>query len=145
MTIMRYDPFRSFESMARRMNELIKTITPDIHVEGGSFKPRVDIYADDKNVYVQAELPGVDKDKVKVTVNDDNVLTISGEKVFEKKNENETTLRSERSYGNFIRSFILPDNLDKESISAKYENGVLNLSIPKIEPPAPKEIEIKVN
>ncbi|MCX7736587.1 MAG: Hsp20/alpha crystallin family protein [Candidatus Kapabacteria bacterium] len=145
MTIMRYDPFRSFERMARRMNELFKTITPDINFEGSTFKPRVDIFEDDKNVYVQAELSGIKKDDVKVTVNDDNVLTISGEKKFEKKSESETTLRTERAFGKFMRSFILPDNLDKNAITANYENGVLNLAIPKIEPPAPKEIEIKVN
>jgi HSP20 family protein len=105
----------------------------------------VDIFEDEKNVYVQAELSGIKKEDVKVTVNDDNILSIIGEKKYEKKSENETTLRTERAYGKFTRSFILPDNLDKNAITANFDNGVLNLSIPKIEPPAPKEIEIKVN
>lgn len=145
MKVMRYDPFRGFERMARRMNELYKTLAPEFNFEGSTFKPRVDIFEDDKNVYVQAELSGIKKEDIKVTVNDDNVLTISGEKKYEKKSETEATLRTERSYGQFMRSFILPDNLDKNTITAKFENGVLNLSIPKIEPPAPKEIEINVN
>jgi len=145
MNIMRYDPFRGFERIARRMNEMFKTLTPEINFEGSTFRPRVDIFEDEKNVYVQAELSGIKKEDVKVTVNDDNILCISGEKKYEKKSENETTLRTERAYGHFSRSFILPDNLDKNAISANFDNGVLNLSIPKIEPPAPKEIEIKVN
>lgn len=145
MNIMRYDPFRGFERIARRMNEMFKTLTPEINFEGSTFRPRVDIFEDEKNVYVQAELSGIKKEDVKVTVNDDNILSISGEKKYEKKSENETTLRTERAYGKFTRSFILPDNLEKNAITANFDNGVLNLSIPKIEPPAPKEIEIKVN
>jgi HSP20 family protein len=145
MTMMRIDPFRGFEKMTRKMNDLVNDLSTGVNFEMGSFKPRVDIMQDDKNVYVHAELAGVKKENLKVKVNEDNLLTISGEKPYDSKSESETTIRTERFFGNFTRSFVLPDNLDKDSISASYEDGVLKLVIRKIEPQAPKEIDINIS
>jgi len=142
---MRIDPFRGFEKMTRKMNDLVNDLSTGVNFEMGSFKPRVDIMQDDKNVYVHAELAGVKKENLKVKVNEDNLLTISGEKPYDSKSESETTIRTERFFGNFTRSFVLPDNLDKDSISASYEDGVLKLVIRKIEPQAPKEIDINIS
>jgi len=93
------------------------------------------------------ELPGVKKDDVKIKVMDDNVLVVSGEKKREVKEEDKdrSYLRIERSYGEFTRSFVLPENVNKDKIDAKYDNGMLHLTIEKKEPEKPKEklIEIK--
>ena len=112
--------------------------------EMGAFSPRVDITEDDNNLFVHAELPGMSKDQVKVSVNEDRLLTIQGEKKKEEKKEDKSLIRIERNFGSFTRSFSLPENVDVENISAKFENGVLELSLKKIEPPKPKEIEVKI-
>jgi HSP20 family protein len=93
---------------------------------------------------MHAELPGMAKDDVKITVSSDNVLTIRGEKKREEKTEEKNFMRVERTYGSFSRSFTLPDNLDTANIAAQFENGVLNVSIPKTEPAKPKETEISI-
>jgi len=121
------------------MNDLEKGVNFDY----GSFKPRVDISEDSKYVYVYAELAGLSKDQIKVLVDEDNLLVIKGEKKAARP-ENVTLHKSEVCFGTFERKFILPDNLDKESIKAKYDNGLLELTIEKIEPPKPKEIEVSL-
>jgi HSP20 family protein len=90
------------------------------------------------------ELPGVKKEDVKLTINDENVLVIKGEK---KKDESKDKVyvRSERSYGAFERSFRLSDNINKDSINAKYDNGILNISFQKKEPQKPKEVNINIS
>lgn len=113
-------------------------------IEIGDFKPRVDVLEDEKAVYFEAELPGVSKDSVKVSVNEENILTIKGEKKFERKDEATNCCRNERTYGEFMRSFQLPQNSDTEMISASYENGVLTLTVPKMEPVKPKEKEVAI-
>ncbi len=146
MTLVRWNPYRGFESMVKRMNDLVGDYDSEREVDlnYGTFAPRVDIKEDEKNIYVHAEMPGLKKDDVKVTVNDDNILTIKGEKKAEDKKEDETYVRMERMYGTFTRSFMLPDNVDKDSISAKFEDGVLNVTLNKKEPEKPKEIDVNI-
>ena len=130
--------------MGRRMNELMKEFDHGINFESGGFNPRVDISEDANNLYVVAELAGMTKSDIKISVNEDNVLSIKGEKKLNVIPEGKTYLRSERFWGDFSRSFVLPENLNKEEINAKFEDGVLELTIPKVEPPQPKEIEVKI-
>lgn len=144
MNYIKFDPFRGFEKVSRRMNQLVNEMNHGISFETGSFNPRVDISEDSKFVYVLAELPGIQKDNVKVSVNEENILSIKGEKKLGEQPENKVFLRTERKYGEFSRSFVLPENLNKEGISAKFEDGLLELSIPKIEPPQPKEFEVNI-
>lgn len=143
MTFMKFDPMRGFEKAGRRMNELMNELNHGINFEAGGFNPRVDISEDTKNVYVLAELAGLVKSDLKISVNDDNVLTIKGEKKIN-ASEGKTFLRTERFFGNFSRSFVLPENLNKEAIAAKFEDGMLELTIPKVEPPQPKEVEVTI-
>ncbi|MFP4368196.1 MAG: Hsp20/alpha crystallin family protein [Bacteroidota bacterium] len=148
MAIVRFDPFRGFEGLARKMNSFINEFDKGVNFEYGSFSPRIDISEDEKSIYISAELPGMKKEDVKVTINDDNVLIIKGEKkriVEEKEDEKKSYVRIERSYGEFTRSFMLPENVDTESINAKVEDGVLNISLNKKEPEKPKEIEVKID
>ncbi len=146
MTLVRFEPSRTLESMLRRFDELfddVVRLTP-FRVEGANFSPRVDISEDENNVYIRAELPGVAKEDVKVTLSDDRVLTIRGEKKQERKVESENFLRMERLFGSFCRSFVLPENVATDKIEAKFDNGVLSLTLPKLEPSKPKEVEIAV-
>lgn len=147
MALVRFDPFRGFESIARKMNDFLGDFEKGVNIEYGGFAPRCDISEDEKSLTVHVELPGISKEDVKVTINDDNVLIIKGEKKREEKTENEdkTYIRVERTFGSFARSFMLPENVKKDSINAKYDNGVLTIKLEKIEPSKPKEIEISVS
>jgi len=145
MSIIKVDPFRGFDTMMRRMNDVFEDLNRGgMRFEIGEFTPRVDVAEDDKQVTFHAELPGMGKEDVKVTINDDNVLIISGEKKREEKTEQKNYMRVERSYGSFTRSFLLPENLATENVDAKFENGVLNIAIPKKEPAKPKQQEITI-
>ncbi len=108
-----------------------------------AWAPKVDISEDDGKIVVKADLPGVDEKDVSVKV-EDNVLTLTGERKLEKETDEENFHRVERTYGSFARSFTLPETVDTEKISAKYDKGVLNISIPKVEtkPKTAKVIEI---
>jgi len=150
MTLVKYNPFRGFDSLAKRMNDFISDFEKDSAFRdfgfGSSrFLPVTDIREDDKYIYISAEIPGIGKENIKVTINDDNVLQIRGEKKFEDKKENESYIRMERVFGEFTRSFILPDNVKDDQIKAKFENGVLNITLEKVEPSKPKEIEVSIN
>jgi len=142
MTMLRFDPLRGFEKVQRKMSDLMEDLNKGFSVETGGFNPRVDIIDDEKNVFVHAELPGLNKDDIKISINDENIMTIKGEK--KPGTGNVTYLRAERYFGNFCRSFYLPDNLNRDAVSAKFEDGVLMLTVPKIEPQQPKEVEINI-
>jgi HSP20 family protein len=147
MALVRFDPLRGFENMMRKMNDFVGDFDKGFNVEYGGFAPRCDISEDEKNLYVHVELAGIKKEDVKVTINDDNLLIIKGEKKREEKQENEdkTYIRVERTFGAFTRSFMLPENVKHDSINAKYENGVLNITLEKVEPRKPREVEISVS
>ena len=105
--------------------------------------PRVDVNESDKEITIEAELPGIDKKDVTVEVRD-NTLTISGERTSETKTEKENCCVTERHYGKFERSFSLTDTVDANNIAAKYKDGVLTLTLPKTEKAIPKEIAVEV-
>lgn len=105
--------------------------------------PAVDIEEDDKQYMVSVDLPGLDKKEVDIKIEND-VLTISGEKKSEQKQEGKNYHRTERYYGKFERSFRLSDDVNKELIEANFKNGVLHISLPKSEKAKPRQIEVKV-
>ena len=106
--------------------------------------PKVDIVENEKNFIVHADLPGLDKKDIKVSV-ENGVLSISGEKKEEKKEkEKGKYYYYERSYGSFSRSFALPETVKEKDISANFKDGVLELVLKKSEKVKPKEIEVKV-
>lgn len=144
MATVRFDPFRGFEKLSCKMNELMGELEKGVTFETGGFAPRVDIIEDEKAVYVHAEMPGLVRSDIKVSVNEDRLLTIKGEKKSPEIEAGKTQIRSERSFGSFSRSFVLPENLDVENINAKFDNGVLELTMSKVEPPKPKEIHIDI-
>lgn len=145
MALIKFDPLRGFESLARRMNDLIGSFDQGFSIEMGNLTPRVDITEDEKGLYFAIELPGLKKEDIKVTINDDDLLVIKGSKKREYKVEDKSFIRAERCFGEFTRSFLLPDNVKKDSINAKFENGVLNISFEKVEPVKPKEVEVTIS
>ena len=91
--------------------------------------PAVDIYEKDGKVHIDAEVPGIKKENLKVEIND-GILTISGEIKEEKEDKDKKYYRTERRYGTFQRSFTLGENIDEDSIDAKFENGILHITLP---------------
>jgi HSP20 family protein len=105
--------------------------------------PRVDIVEDAKEFLVKAELPEMKKEDVKVTV-DEGILTISGDRKFEKEEKTRKYHRIEREYGSFVRSFTLPAGASAQGIAAEFKDGLLNIHLPKDAKATGKTIEIKV-
>lgn len=105
--------------------------------------PVVDIEEDEREYLITAELPEVKKENVKVTV-ENGVLSITGERSFEKKETSKRYHRIERSYGNFVRSFSLPEDSDSTKVHAEFKEGILKVHLPKSEQAKPREVEVKV-
>jgi len=108
------------------------------------WSPLVDITEDEKEYLVKAELPEMKKEEIKINVQDD-VLSISGERKYEKEEKGKKYHRVERAYGSFMRSFTLPEDADGSKVNAEYKDGVLKVHLPKSEKTKPKAIEVKVS
>jgi HSP20 family protein len=126
-----------------RINRVFDDMFPEGREEAGFFdwRPMVDTYEKDDAIVVKAELPGVDKEDISIDVNN-NVLTIKGERKHDDEVKEENYHRRERFYGHFQRAFTLPDNVDAEKIDAKYNDGVLEVTVPKTEETRAKKIPI---
>jgi len=108
-----------------------------------SWNPRVDIHETNDDILIDVELPGIVKKDIKVEVKD-NMLTITGERKQERKVEGTECCRSERHYGKFERTFSLTDTVDADKINAAFKDGILTLTLPKIEKVKPKEVSVEV-
>jgi HSP20 family protein len=113
-------------------------------LDEASWAPKVDIYETKDNYVLNAELPGLKKEDISIDLND-NTLTLKGERKFEEKVEKDNYVRVERSYGSFTRSFVLSDNVNAESVTANYKDGMLEVTLPKKEEAKPKEIKVEIN
>jgi len=109
-----------------------------------SWAPALDVYEDKSNLVVRAELPGLKKEEIEVSLRD-NAITISGERRQEKKSEESETSRQERYYGRFTRSLVLPKQVDAAKVAAKYVDGVLTVTLPKAEEAKARQIEVRNN
>ena len=147
MAIVRWDPFRDLVGLQERMNRMFDESYRGAGREdwalGGAWAPAVDIYEQDGNIVVKAELPGVDPKDVDVRV-ENNTLTLRGERKIDTEVKQENYHRVERAYGTFTRSFSLPSVLDQEKIKAEFKDGVLKVTLPKHERALPKQINISV-
>lgn len=147
MAIVRwFDPFRELGVIQDRMNRLFEESFPKTRggenvFSKGVWLPPVDIYETEAQVVVTAELAGVDKDNVSIEVKD-GVLTIKGERKYQKEVDEEYFHLMEREYGSFKRSFSLPSKIDREKVSASFNGGVLEIILPKKEEVKPKQITI---
>jgi HSP20 family protein len=147
MAVVKWDPFRDLISIQDRMNKLFEqTLTRSRGEEGVSattWTPAVDIYETADTIVMKAELPGVAREDIQIQI-DGNALTLRGERRFAKDVQEESYLRIERAYGSFHRSFTLPAGVQSDKVRALFRDGVLELSLPKVEEAKPKKIAIEV-
>jgi HSP20 family protein len=145
-TLSRWDPFRGTLALQEQLNRLFNDGFERSSEETNltSWAPAVDIYETEHELVVKADLPDVKPEDLDIRV-ENNILTIRGERKFEKKVTEDNYLRMERSYGSFSRSFSLASTVNSEAIKADYQNGVLTLSIPKREEAKPKQIKVNIN
>jgi HSP20 family protein len=149
MAIVRWlDPFRDLSTIQERMNQIFEDALArnrgrEEGLRSGMWTPAVDIYENTDSVVVKAELPGVEKDQISVEVKD-GILSLRGERKFEKEVKEESYHRIERAYGSFQRSFSLPVSVDQEKVTAKFKDGVLEVKLPKKEQAKPKQIKVNV-
>jgi len=145
MAVVRWDPFRDLNLIQDRMNRLFddagRTWRNDEPAATTSWSPSVDIFETEGEIVVKAELPGMERKDIALHL-ENNVLTLRGERKFEKETKNENYHRIERSYGNFSRSFSIPATVDEEKIRADYKDGVLKIVLPKKEQAKSKQIKI---
>ncbi len=149
-TLAKWDPLQELDSFSNRLSTLFGRGTTQKNGEDNNWitqaawAPLVDISEDDQEYLIKAELPGIDKDQVKVSV-EDGMLVISGERSSEKEEKNRKYQGVERAYGRLIRTFNVPDDADGTKVKAEFKNGILKVHLPKDENAKPKSIEIKVN
>lgn len=143
MAITRWDPFRELMSMQDRMNRLFQDYSRGEEAIGANFVPAVDVYEDKDGITLKMEAPGIDEKDIDVRL-ENNVLTVQGERKFEKEEKEENFKRIERRYGSFTRSFTLPATVDTDSVQADYENGVLKIHLNKRAEAKPKQIKVNV-
>lgn len=149
MNLKTWDPLREFEAMSNRLNrmfargELARTPAAEGALTRFDWAPNVDVIETAEAFQLKAELPGVQKEHVKVTAHA-GVLRIEGERKQEHEANGKKFHRIERSYGSFLRIFTLPPNIDETKLLAEFKDGVLNVVLPKNAPPAAGAIEVKV-
>jgi HSP20 family protein len=145
MSIVRYDPFRDLRTLQEEVNRLFSTnLTRGFGEEAigrGAWNPTVDIYENKDQIVLEAELPGMKSDDFELSI-ENNVITLRGERRFEKKDDTDNYHRVERSYGAFTRSFTLPQTVSAEGAKAEYNHGVLRVTLPKREEAKSRRIEI---
>jgi len=149
MSLIKWRPERDLISIREEMNRLFDDFFSSwlpVRRRGlleGEWSPSVDIAETDENIVVKAELPGIKQDDVDITITND-VLTLKGEKKEEKEIKRENYHRIERSYGGFQRSISLPTGVQADKAKASYRDGVLTITVPKVEEAKPKSIKINV-
>jgi HSP20 family protein len=148
-TMTKWNPFKEMEELQNRLTSYLGRSQG--RGDGGTresltvteWSPLVDITEDAKEYLIKAELPEVKKEELKVSV-ENGVLTISGERKFEKEEKGKKFHRIERSYGSFVRTFTVPDDVDATKVGADFKEGVLLVHLPKDEKARPRTLDIKV-
>ena len=146
MQLVKWNPWREMNSLERKINsvwdDFFLPVTPRINTEQSrSWNPVVDVYENEAQITIKAELPGIDKDNISLDVKG-RVLSLRGERQDDRTEDNETAYRRERFFGRFERAFSLPYEVDPEKIQADYKDGVLTVEVPKPEKQQPRQITI---
>ena len=145
----RWSPLKELEEMEKRLSTIFGKAPSTTSSEKkealavAEWSPLVDITEDEKEYVVKAEIPEMKKEDIKLNVADD-VLSITGERKYEKEEKGKKYHRVERAYGSFMRSFTLPEDADGSKVSAEYKDGLLKVHIPKSEKAKPKTTEVKI-
>jgi HSP20 family protein len=161
MAIVRFNPATDLFNLQREMNRLFGDFVPSVRKDQDEFesavwRPMVDVHEDENSYVVDAELPGLKKEDVKINFQD-GVLTIAGERKYEREQggqpengggvkvetkKSASVHRMERLYGKFYRSFSFPTQVNPDGINAKFSDGVLTVTVPKAEQVKPRQIQI---
>lgn len=149
-TVTRWNPFRETEALRNHFASILGLAAPravgskeDCTTAGAAWLPLVDVSEDEHEYLIKAELPEVRKEDVKVTV-ENGVLTVAGERKFEKEQKEKRYHRIERAFGAFTRSFSVPEDADAAKVAAEFKDGVLTVRLAKSEKARPKSVEVKV-
>ncbi len=137
MAIVQWDPFGDISTLRQQMDRLLNRRDDD-----QTFVPPIDVFEDRGQLVIKAEIPGIDPKDLEVSI-DENTLCIRGERRFEEQTEEEGFYRIERKYGRFERYLPLPQGVDAELIEASYDNGVLEVRVPKPEQAQPRRLDIQ--
>lgn len=141
------DAFGEFGGLARTLHELNRAFGAPrfLNEDGyGTWNPAVDIYEDQNGLLIEADMPGMKASDFELSV-ENNVLTLRGQRKFEKQSDEGNYHRVERSYGSFTRSFTLPATVNVEQVAADYRDGVLKVSLPRREEAKPRQIQVQIN
>jgi len=147
MTVLtRWEPYRELTLLQNRLSRLFEERYGngrEDSLTAGAFVPPVDVYEDEHSIQLKLEVPGIDQKDLDVKV-ENNVLTVSGERKFEREEKEENFRRVERRYGSFTRSFTLPNTVNAEDVSADYTDGVLKIKLGKRAEARPKQIKVNI-
>jgi HSP20 family protein len=146
MNLMRWDPYREVASLQDRLNRVFGAYPygnreRDDEMSLSAWAPPVDIAEEKDRILITAELPGFKENEIEIQT-ENGMLTLRGERRFEKETDGKSYHRVERSYGQFLRSFSLPNNVDRERIKATFRNGLLEVDLPKREDAKPRTIKV---
>lgn len=148
MALVKWDPWQEIEDMFDRYTRAVGWPRRAAKSGGSTgvteWSPQVDIAETPEAFTIKAELPEVDKDDVKVSI-DNGVVTLQGERKQEKEQKDKTYHRIERFYGSFSRSFSLPENVKADAATANFKDGVLTLTLPKTAPSQPRQVTVKID
>ncbi len=149
MNLVKWDPFVELEDVSKQLNRIfgrfpVRTEPVRELLATADWAPSVDITETDTAYLIKGEIPGVNREDVRVNI-ENGLLTISGERKQEKEEKGKKFHRIERSYGNFMRSFRLPDNIDEAAVKAEFKDGMLNVTLPKTTQPRNKAISVTVS
>jgi len=146
MAITRWDPFRDVLALQNRLNSVFQDYNrgneSDVLATTG-FVPPVDVYEDEHKIVLKLEVPGMKESDLDIQL-ENNLLTVKGERKFEKEEKEENFHRIERRYGSFYRSFTVPSTVNQDSVKATYDAGVVNIQLEKRAELKPKQIKVGI-
>ena len=147
MAITRWDPFRDVLALQNRLNSVFQDYNRGNESDSlatTAFVPPVDVYEDEHKIVLKLEIPGMKESDLDIQL-ENNLLTVRGERKFEKEEKEENFHRIERRYGSFYRSFTIPNTVNPENVKASYDAGVLSIQLEKRAEARPKQIKVQVN
>jgi HSP20 family protein len=148
MNIVKWDPFVELEDVSKHLNRIFGRFPARAEADRevlamADWAPTVDITETDSAYMIKGEIPGVNKEDVKVTI-EDGMITMRGERKQEKEEKNKKFHRIERSYGSFLRSFRVPDDVDENAVKAEFKDGMINVTLPKSGKSKAKSINVSI-